>query len=143
MKERAVEVNFDGELIAVRQDLTSMQRQSLLELLSKYRHCFTFPGDPIGYCDLFPDVIITGDAFPTYRMPYRVSDGNRASIKEHVDEMLSQGIIRHSFSPWASAPHIVPKKDGTSRLVIDYRPVNRLTKKDSYPLPNIELCLNC
>ena len=142
-KERAVNVPFAEHEISIGVDLDQDQRQQLLSLLRAYRHIFSYPGDNIGFCDIYPHSIDTGTAFPTHRMPYAQSESVRNSIREHVQELLRQGIDQPSFSPWASAPHIVPKKDGTTRMVIDYRPVNRVTQRDSYPLPNIQLCLNC
>lgn len=70
VKERSCEIRFGSETITVGEDLDAEQTEQLLSLLREYRHCFTFPGDPIGTCDLYPHVINTGKAFPTYRMPY-------------------------------------------------------------------------
>ena len=55
-----------------------------------------------------------------------------------VEDMLQAGVIEPCDSPWASAVVLVPKKNNTWRLCPDYRPVNGVTKKDSYPLPRIE-----
>ena len=56
--------------------------------------------------------------------------------------MLEAGIIEPSESPWASPAFTVPKKDSTHRFVVDYRPVNDVTVKDSYPLPRIDESLD-
>lgn len=55
-----------------------------------------------------------------------------------IQDYLGRGIIRPSNSPWASPIVIVPKKDGSLRLCIDYRGVNSVTTKDAFPLPNID-----
>jgi hypothetical protein len=68
---------------------------------------------------------------------YSVSKAEADLIKKEVDEMLKQGIIRYSNSPWASPVVIVPKKDGTRRFCVDYRRINKITEKDSYPIPRI------
>ena len=52
--------------------------------------------------------------------------------------MEANGIVRRSFSPWASSVVIVGKKDGDKRLCIDYRKLNAVTKIDAYPLPRID-----
>jgi hypothetical protein len=55
-----------------------------------------------------------------------------------VDELLDQGIVRHSKSPYASPAFLVPKGKADYRLVVDYRKVNSKIKFDCYPLPTID-----
>ena len=59
----------------------------------------------------------------------------------HLDKMLADGVIQSSISDWASAPVLVRKKDGSVRWCVDYRALNKVTIKDTYPLPLIEECL--
>ena len=56
--------------------------------------------------------------------------------------MLNRGIIQPSVSPWSSPIILVKLKDGTDRFVIDYRRLNSVTRKDSYPLPRIDDALD-
>ena len=56
--------------------------------------------------------------------------------------MPRDDIIQPSNSPWASPVALVKKKDGTLRLGVDYRRLNKITKKDVYPLPRIEGALD-
>ena len=60
-----------------------------------------------------------------------------AELKKQLDESLRKGFIRPSSSPWACPVLFVKKKDGTDRMVVDYRPVNLVTIKNKYPLPRI------
>ena len=56
--------------------------------------------------------------------------------------MLAQGVIEPASSPWASNIVLVRKKDGSSRCCVDYRQLNSATRKDAYPLPRIDACLD-
>ena len=88
--------------------------------------------------DLVEMEIDTGDAHPINQRPYRLPLRKRQIVDEEIDKMLSEGIIERSASPWASPITLVPKKDGSIRFCVDYRKLNSVTKKDSYPLPNIQ-----
>ena len=55
--------------------------------------------------------------------------------------MLEQGVIEPSASPWSSPILLVRKKDGSIRFCIDFRKLNSVTRKDAYPLPRIDECL--
>ncbi|XP_011861253.1 PREDICTED: uncharacterized protein LOC105558274 [Vollenhovia emeryi] len=63
-------------------------------------------------------------------------------IEEEVEKMLKEGVIRSSTSPWSSPIVVVQKKDGRPRLCIDYRKLNKVTRKDAYPLPQINATLD-
>lgn len=140
--ERTKLVPFASGEIRIGLDLDDYQEKKLLELLYDFRDVFSFDGDPIGNCDFYEHEIDTNGAKPFHVQPYPTSDKNLKIIREHLDNLLRDGIIRPSKSPWASSPHIVGKKDGSTRMVVDYRRLNSLTKRDSYPLPSIELCLS-
>ena len=62
--------------------------------------------------------------------------------EREIESMLRQGVIIPSTSPWSSPVCMVTKKDGTIRFCIDYRKLNGLTKKNSYPLPRIDETLD-
>ena len=59
-----------------------------------------------------------------------------------VEDMLQQGVIKESVSPWASPVVLVKKKDGSMRFCVDYRKLNAITKKDVFPLPRIDDALD-
>ena len=63
-------------------------------------------------------------------------------IDDHVEQMLKNDICVPSTSPWASNVVLVTKSDGTMRFCVDYRQLNTLTVKDSYPLPRIDTCFD-
>jgi len=68
----------------------------------------------------------------------RVPQPQKEAVKKLIDELKEKNIISPSKSPWASPVVLVPKKDGSICLCIDYRKVNELTRKDAYPLPRVD-----
>ena len=59
-------------------------------------------------------------------------------LKKQLEELLKKRFIRPSTSPWGAPVLFVKKKDGSLRLCIDYRQLNRVTIKNKYPLPRID-----
>ncbi|CAF1461519.1 unnamed protein product [Didymodactylos carnosus] len=82
--------------------------------------------------------INTGNHFPIYSHPRRVSNIMREVQQEEVNKLLKDGIIRPPNSPWSSPVVIVKKKDGSPRFCVDYRKINLITQKDVYPLPRMD-----
>ena len=72
---------------------------------------------------------------PFHRPCYKMSMAELDAMKQQIDEMLEQGFIQKSKSAFASPAIMVKKKDGTFRLVIDFRKLNEMTIKNRYPLP--------
>ncbi|KRY05712.1 Retrovirus-related Pol polyprotein from transposon, partial [Trichinella patagoniensis] len=67
--------------------------------------------------------------------PRRVPEAFRADVEKQLQEMLKQGIIEPSNSPWMAPAVYTPKKSGEVRICVDYRELNKKTRKDAYPLP--------
>ena len=82
--------------------------------------------------------IDTGDALPVKSRYLRVNPLTEGEIRVHIEQMLGNGITRPSNSPWASRVILVQKKDASLRFAIDYWALNDLTKKDSYPIPEMK-----
>ncbi|EYC09496.1 hypothetical protein Y032_0060g3150 [Ancylostoma ceylanicum] len=85
--------------------------------------------------------IDTGNTVPIRQRTRPVPLGVRAEFKEMIKGLLERGIIERSTSPWASPVVLVKKKDGSIRLCVDYRELNKCTKPDAYPLPAIDVML--
>lgn len=73
--------------------------------------------------------------------PRRLAYSDKQIVDKNVDELLRTGKIRHSNSPYAFQLVLPPKKDGTKRMCVDYKPLNKIMIKNSYPLPLIDDCL--
>jgi len=104
------------------------------------------------YVDVFPDEIpelppsrdtylsinLIPGAGPVSMAPYRMAPVELAELKKQIEDLLEKKFIRPSASPWGAPILLVKKKDGSSRLCVDYRQLNKLTIKNKYPLPRID-----
>ena len=81
--------------------------------------------------------LVPGTA-PISKAPYRMALAKLKELKGQLEELLDKGFIRPSASPWGAPVLFVKKKDGSMRLCIDYRELNRVTIKNKYPLPRID-----
>ena len=70
--------------------------------------------------------------------PYRMAPAELRELKAQLQELLNKGFIRPSASPWGAPVLFVKKKDGSLRMCIDYRQLNKVTIKNKYPLPRID-----
>ncbi|KAL0544064.1 hypothetical protein IC582_019175 [Cucumis melo] len=75
---------------------------------------------------------------PISRAPYRMAPAELKELKVQLQELLDKGFIRPSVSPWGAPVLFVKKKDGSMRLCIDYKELNKVTVKNRYPLPRID-----
>ena len=122
--------------------VTRDDRDRLMSLLVEHASAFSLHEDEIGHTTVTRHAIDTTDARPVRQRLRRQPPAYQAVIKEHVDSMLRQGIIEPAQSAWASNIVLVKKKDNSYRCCIDYRQLNSATRKDAYPLPRIDTCLD-
>lgn len=118
--------------------LNKDEQQKLQKLIQKYCDCFSTGLHDLGFTNLTEMTIELDDAEPVVYRPYRMSYADRTLVRNMIQEMVDHGIIRESNSPYASPILLVQKKTGDKRLCVDYRALNRKTKKEHYPLPRIE-----
>ncbi|GKE29832.1 putative reverse transcriptase domain-containing protein [Tanacetum coccineum] len=94
--------------------------------------------------EVFPDdlqglrIELVPRAAPVARAPYRLAPSELKELSDQLKELLEKGFIRPSSSPWGALVLFVKKKDGSFRMCIDYRELNKLTVKNRYPLPRID-----
>ncbi|XP_052723892.1 uncharacterized protein LOC108325741 [Vigna angularis] len=91
---------------------------------------------PVREVEFTIDLVTT--AAPISVQPYRMAPAELAELKMQIEELMDKKFIRPSVSPWGAPVLLVKKKDGSSRLCIDYRQLNKLTIKNKYPLPRID-----
>ncbi|GKC29415.1 putative reverse transcriptase domain-containing protein, partial [Tanacetum coccineum] len=77
-------------------------------------------------------------AAPVARAPYRLAPSEMQELSDQLQELADRGFFRPSTSPWGALVLFVKKKDGSFRMSIDYRELNKLTVKNHYPLPMID-----
>ncbi len=92
----------------------------------------------IGQSSIIKHRIITNDEVPVRKRPYKLSREKQQFVDAEIQGLLDKKIIRPSISPYASPVVVVPKKDGGSRLCVDYRGLNAKTHLDAYPMPQIQ-----
>ena len=85
---------------------------------------------------------LTAEAKPVHQQPYRAGPTQREHEKKEVEKMLKAGVIEPSTSEWAAPVVFAPKKDGTLRFCVDYRRLNAVTLRDSYPIPRMDECID-
>ena len=124
------------------ESLNDEEKRSVEQLVKKYPHQFFIPGDKLGETNKATHKINLTDDIPINIRQYRQPPDYRQEIQRQVDELLADGIIQHSESPYNFPVLLVPKKPGPDgkkkfRLVIDYRKLNEKTIVDAFPLPLI------
>ncbi|KAD2805354.1 hypothetical protein E3N88_38731 [Mikania micrantha] len=77
-------------------------------------------------------------ANPVAKAPNRLTPSELQELESQLQELTDKGFIRPSHSPWGAPVLFVKKKDGSFRMCIDYRELNKLTIKNRYPLPRID-----
>jgi hypothetical protein len=118
------------------------QEKAIQELLQEYQDVFSEPKalpPPRFYDHQIP---LLPNAAPVNARPYRYSPHHKDEIEKQVKQLLEDGLIVHSTSPFASPVILVLKKDGCWRFCIDYRKLNSITVKNKFPMPLIDEILD-
>ncbi|GAU46351.1 hypothetical protein TSUD_180840 [Trifolium subterraneum] len=134
-------LNDHGELFMVFGSLNLEGGIKLEELPVVSEFSDVFPED---ISDLPPErevefgIDLVPGTSPISMAPYRMSASELNELKKQLEELLEKKFIRPSVSPWGAPVLLVKKKEGSMRLCIDYRQLNKATIKNKYPLPRID-----
>ena len=123
-------------------NLDNNEQTELADTLIEFSDVFSKNDLDLGCFDEIKLNINTADATPIRQNMRRTPFNFEQEEEEHLESMLKANVISPSNSEWASCPVLVRKKDGKVRWCIDYRKLNSVTVKDSFPLPKIEECLD-
>lgn len=140
MQPRREPINEDE--VNVGDNVTPEQKQQLTQILNEYRSTIAKNLDELGKTNLIEmDIQVKPNSNPVYSKPYKATQAERAEIKRIVSEWKAAGVVRETSSPYASPVLLVKKKDGSSRLVVDYRKLNAQSQRMPFPLPDLDECL--
>lgn len=118
------------------------EKDAISKICYEYKDIFYHEDIPLTFTHEIKHHIRTENDNPIYVKQYRQSPSQAKEIRNQVEKLLQDNVIKPSFSPWSAPVHLVPKKLDASneqkyRMVIDYRKLNEITTDDKYPLPNI------
>ena len=119
-------------------NLTAEQFSLIKSLVVEYSDVFALDVSELESTNLVSHTINTGDSLPVRQPVRRTPFALREKMEELIQNMMAQGVIQHSNSPWASLVVLVEKKDGSYRFCVDYRRLNAVTRMDVFPLPQVD-----
>src|SRR5437763_1473763 len=123
-------------------NLTTDRQRKVKRVIRKNEDIFIKGKYEVGRTNIVKHTIDTGNEKLIKQRARRLLVKEKELEKEQIEEMLKKGIIRKSKSPWSSPVVFVPKKGGEIRFCIDYRKLNKVTKKDNHLLPRIDEMLD-
>lgn len=107
-------------------------------LLESYSDIFATESNPVGTIPNVHHTIVTTSEVPIYVKPYRKPQTEHDLVRTITTDLTSRGFIRPSHSAYGFPSHVVKKKNGDPRLVIDYRELNKVTVSDKFSIPQIQ-----
>ena len=119
-------------------ELSTPIQNSLKLLLEEYESQFAKDETSIGTTPLMSMTIDTGTANPVSQKPYPIAMKHYEWVKNEIEKLLAAKVICSSRSSWSAPIIVVPKGDGGKHLVIDYRALNKVTRKFTWPMPKVE-----
>ena len=119
-------------------ELSNTIQHQLNTLLKEYESQFVKDKTSIGTTPLTSMMIDTGASDPISQKCYPIAMKHYQWVKEEIEKLLAAKVICSSRSSWSAPIIVVPKGDGVKCLVIDYRALNKVTKKFTWPMPKVE-----
>ena len=119
-------------------DLSAPIQDSLKLLLQEYESQFAKDETAIGTTPLTSMTIDTGTADPVSQKPYPIAMKHCEWVKDEIEKLLAAKVIHANHSSWSAPIIVVPKGDGGKHLVIDYRVLNKVTRKLTWPMPKVK-----
>ena len=119
-------------------EISTPVQNSLKLLLEEYESQFAQDETSIGTTPLMSMTIDTGTANPVSQKPYPIAMKHYEWVKTEIEKLLAAKVIHSSHSSWSAPIIVVPKGDGGKHLVIDYRALNKVTRKFTWPMPKVE-----
>ena len=119
-------------------ELSHTIHHELDALLQEYESRFTKDETSVGTTPLTSMTIVTGASDPISQKPYPIAMKHYQWVKEEIEKLLAAKVIHSSRSSWSAPMIVVPKGDGGKHLVIDYRALNKVTRKFTWPMPKVE-----
>ena len=121
-----------------RHELSATVQDNLKLLLQEYESQFAKDETTIGTTPLTSMTIDTSTSDPVSQKPYPIAMKHYQWVKEEIEKLLATKVIHTSCSSWSAPIIVVPKGDGGKHLVIDYRALNKVTRKFTWPMPKVE-----
>jgi hypothetical protein len=130
---------FQGFLAAVSDATTSPPRLEDTPVVREFADVFPgeLPGMPVDR-ELEFVIELEPGVRPISKTPYRMAPAELKELKIQLQDLLSKRFIQPSVSPWGAPVLFVKKKDGSLRLCVDYRDLNRVTVRNKYPIPRMD-----
>ena len=111
-------------------------------LLTKHRNVFSVEKSDLGYCDTVLHKLFMRNQEPVYVKQFRIPEAHQSYLQDQVREWLKLGIIQPSTSRYNSPVFLVQKKDGSYRVVQDFRSLNANTYVDKYSMKDVQECIS-
>lgn len=119
------------------------EKNEMYKIFEEYNSQFNLPGDRFEHSRVNEHkIILKPNTKPVFQKQFRIPEHQRPELQRQLKEMEANGIIEKSDSPWNAPAFLVPKKEDTpgvkqSRLVIDYRELNKVIEPCSFPVPKV------